>query len=85
MRAVFRHVVGWTCLLVGLVGLWLPILQGWLFIAIGALLLSRDVPVFARLVCWVEGRSPRVRAGLDRLRRWLHRTGNGVPPCPPSG
>jgi uncharacterized protein len=58
-------------LLLGVVGLVLPILQGWLFIGIGALLLAPDVPVFARLLSWVEERFPAVRGPLQRVRRRL--------------
>jgi uncharacterized protein len=55
----------------GVVGLFLPILQGWLLIGMGALLLAPDVPVFGRLVAWVEERFPAVRGTLQRVRRRL--------------
>jgi uncharacterized protein len=73
VNGVLRHVLGWLSLLVGLAGLVLPVLQGWLFIAIGALLLAPDVPIFARLVAWVEQRFPSVRGAL---RRWRKRLGH---------
>ncbi|MEW6336632.1 MAG: hypothetical protein ACOY3Y_16640 [Acidobacteriota bacterium] len=69
MRGVLRHVAGWGLLCLGVAGLFLPILQGWLLIALGALLLAPDVPLFARIVCWVEDRHPRVRGVLEALRR----------------
>lgn len=80
MRVLIRHLFGWGCLAVGLAGLVLPVLQGWLFIALGAVLLARDVPVFARLVCWTERRFPRLRGVLER---WRGRLGveHGPPPC----
>lgn len=82
MRRVLRHLFGWLFLVLGIAGLVLPILQGWLFIAIGALLLAPDVPLFARLVCWVEKRFPRVGEALARLRRRLDPHGKeAVPPC----
>ncbi len=68
MRAVIRHVLGWGSLLLGVAGLFLPILQGWLLIAIGAILLAPDVPLFARLVDWIEDRFPALRSGLRRMR-----------------
>ena len=81
-RTVVRHVLGWTSLTLGIAGLFLPVIQGWLFIGIGALLLAPEVPLFARLVCWVEERSPRVRRALDRFRE---RFGghDAPPPCKP--
>ena len=75
MRGLIRHVFGWGLVTLGVAGIFLPILQGWLFIALGALLLSPDVPFFARLLAWTERRFPglkptihrvRVRLGLDR-------------------
>lgn len=75
---MLRHIAGWGLLGLGAAGLFLPILQGWLLIGLGALLLAPDVPVFARLVCWVENRFPRLRKGLDAMRRNL---GQRRPPC----
>jgi len=80
MRGVLRHVAGWGFLFVGIAGLVLPILQGWLFIALGAILLAPDVPLFARLICWIEGRFPRLRRAVAHLRERFTR---GAPPCPP--
>lgn len=73
---------GWLLLVVGIAGLVLPILQGWLLIALGALLLSPDVPLFARLACWVEERFPRLRSVLRRFRSRVG-DGHAVPPCGP--
>jgi hypothetical protein len=71
MRAVIRHVLGWGSLLLGVAGLFLPGLQGLLLIATGAILLAPDVPIFARLVDWIEDRFPALRSGLQRLRERL--------------
>jgi uncharacterized protein len=72
MRGILRHLLGWLSLVLGIVGLALPILQGWLLIAIGALLLAPDVPFFARLAAWIERRAPVLR---EPLRRWRERLG----------
>lgn len=55
----------------GVLGLFLPVLQGWLLIGLGALLLAREVPVFRRMARWVEGRYPRIGGPLRRFRRRL--------------
>jgi len=80
MKVLIRHLFGWSFLAVGLAGLVLPILQGWLFIALGSLLLARDVPVFARFVCWAERRFPRLRGVISG---WRDRLGgkHAPPPC----
>ncbi len=69
LRTVARHALGWGFLLLGVAGLVLPVLQGWLFIAIGALLLSPDIPAFARLMSWLEARFPRLRSAIQAARR----------------
>jgi len=80
MKVLIRHLFGWGFLAVGLAGLVLPILQGWLFIALGALLLARDVPIFARSVCWAERRFPRLRGLTEEWRRRLG-VEHAPPPC----
>ena len=81
MGVIVRHVLGWLLLLVGVAGLVLPILQLWLFLALGALLLARDVPVFGRLSLWFEGRVPALGGAL---RRWRTKLGRPRHPGPDS-
>lgn len=83
MGRVLRHIAGWALLVLGVVGLVLPVLQGWLLIALGALLLAPDVPFFARLVGWVETRFPLLRGTLQTMRRRFGR--RAEPPCGPEG
>jgi len=66
--------VGVILILLGIPGLVLPILQGWLFLALGALLLSIDVPIFDRLVRWIEERVPPIKKTLERFRSFLKGT-----------
>lgn len=69
MRRAARISAGIIFLLVGLAGLVLPIIQGWLCLAIGAVILSRDIPFFARVENYLVSRAPRVGKVLDYLRR----------------
>ncbi len=80
---VVRLLLGWSLIALGIVGLVLPVLQGWFLIGVGALLLAPEVPLFGRLVYWIEKRFPRVGRVTARLRR---RLGKVVPPSegPPS-
>jgi uncharacterized protein len=71
MRRIVRITFGAILILLGIPGLVLPILQGWLFLALGALLLSVDVPFFDRLVHWIEERVPVVKKPLERVRVFL--------------
>jgi len=71
MRRFIRIALGSLLILLGVPGLFLPVLQGWLFIALGALLLSVDLPLFDRMVRWLEERFPLIRQPLERMRRFL--------------
>ena len=71
MWRIVRISLGTILILLGIPGLVLPILQGWLFLALGALLLSVDVPFFDRLVRWIEQKVPPVKKPVERLRNFL--------------
>ncbi|MBI5115573.1 hypothetical protein HZA56_03820 [Candidatus Poribacteria bacterium] len=64
-----RIVLGCILIFVGLIGFLLPILQGWLFIALGTLLLYRDLPFLQRMWAWIKRRFPRVGYAAERIRK----------------
>lgn len=64
-----RLIAGSCLLALGVLGLFLPVLQGWLLIGLGAILLAREVPLFRRLSHWVEDRYPRLGGPLRKFRR----------------
>lgn len=64
--------MGLVLIILGLVGLVVPILQGWLFLALGALVLSPDIPLFARMVDWIEKRFPAIKDQVQRFRQFLN-------------
>ncbi|MCI0658738.1 MAG: PGPGW domain-containing protein [Acidobacteria bacterium] len=70
-----RLSAGWALLVLGIIGLFLPFLQGLLFIASGLALLSTDLPWAKKL--------------LERFSRWrAERHGSRRPPdasTPPNG
>ena len=71
MWRLVRISLGTILILLGIPGLVLPILQGWLFLALGAVLLSVDVPFFDRMVRWIERKVPPVKKPVERLRNFL--------------
>jgi hypothetical protein len=71
MRRVVRISLGTMFILLGIAGLVLPVLQGWLFLALGSLLLSVDLPFFERPVQWLEKRIPQIQNPLERVRQYL--------------
>jgi len=80
---VGRHILGWLFIVLGILGLFLPILQGILFLCIGVLLLADDIPPFKRLIHKVESRWPRTRGPLETARRWMGLRPQAEAECPP--
>ena len=71
MKRLLRLTLGLVLLVLGLLGLVLPVLQGWLFLALAALVLSVDLPFLARIVDAIERRYPSLRHPLQKFRRFL--------------
>lgn len=71
MNKWVRALLGCIAMAIGLIGLVTPFLPGWLFLAIGMLLLSRAVPVFEKWLMRLEDRVPACRPHLHRVRHWL--------------
>ena len=71
------NLVGWMLVVIGVLGLFLPVLQGGLSLALGFALLSIGSP---RIHLWMRGwmgRWPKLWRRMEKLRRgvhrWLHR------------
>ena len=62
-------ITGWSFIALGIVGLFLPFLQGILFILIGLVILSKEHHWAGKVVAWVRSRFPK----LDRWFAWAHR------------
>ena len=71
MWRILRILCGAFFILAGMPGLILPILPGWLFLALGALLLSEDIPFFDRQFKWMENRVPQIKKPLERVKKFL--------------
>ena len=59
---------GWGCLAVGVIGGFIPVLQGWVFVVAGLLILSTEYEWAHRILVWVRNRFPRFAAAMDRVR-----------------
>lgn len=68
---------GWTCIVLGILGLVLPILQGFLFLFIGLVILSTHYAWAGRLLERIRRRFPRLSRTADdasaRASAWLQR------------
>ncbi|MFA6095258.1 MAG: hypothetical protein WC767_00205 [Candidatus Paceibacterota bacterium] len=70
---IATQILGIILIIAGVVGLFLPFLQGILFLAIGVYLLSIASP---RFKTWIDGhlmRFPKVKAHVDRQHERLSR------------
>jgi uncharacterized membrane protein YbaN (DUF454 family) len=62
-----RKIFGWAMLALGMLGLVLPFLQGFVFLAFGVFVL-RDQHIWAaRRWAWVEGRWPNMVTKLEAM------------------
>ena len=73
-----RHLVriltltlGWLCIGLGIVGLFLPLLQGVLLILLGLYLLSRESVIARRWFDRLRARYPKADAALRKLKQRL--------------
>ena len=73
--------LGWLFIVLGILGLFLPILQGILFLAIGLVLLAGESPAAGRLVEYLRKRYPKFGTVLDgataQVQRLVSRTSSG--------
>lgn len=82
VKRFFILALGWAFIVLGIIGLFLPILQGILFLLIGFILLSRESEWAQRRLEMLKTRYPRfaekydaAEAAADRL--WNRITRNG--------
>ncbi len=73
MKKIVIYVVGWTFLLIGVVGLVLPVLQGILFICVGLLILSKESPWAHRLLLRIKKKYPKIGGVLEDAHAYMDR------------
>ena len=74
VKRVAIEIVGWMFILLGIVGLFLPVLQGILFLLIGLFILSTQYEWARRLLDKTRERFPKIAAQFDKAKekasRW---------------
>ncbi len=68
MSRPLRIILAVLSLLVGVAGVFLPILQAWFFFGIGLVLLAPDIPMFQKWIGKIEQRYPRLGGRLRRFQ-----------------
>lgn len=75
LKRVLVLMVGWSFILLGIAGLFLPILQGILFLLIGLFILSTEYVWAHHLLARLRARYPRISAlahqAKERAERWM--------------
>ena len=90
MRLLIKKIavlaLGWFFVLLGIIGLFLPILQGILFILIGLIILSTEYVWAHRLLEKLKARFPttsqKATEASARAHQWLQRFGRNKPSSP---
>ena len=71
-------IIGWTFIVLGIAGLFLPVLQGILFLMIGLIILSGEYAWAHGVVERLRARFPWVAARFheasEKARTWMNRT-----------
>jgi len=73
MSRYLRIGFGTLMIILGVAGLFLPVLQGFLFLGVGGMVLYRDVPILPRMVRRLEDRLPIVGRIKGKIRKLLSR------------
>jgi len=74
-------VLGWMFIVLGIAGLFLPVLQGILFLLIGLIILSTEYVWAHKLLGKIKARFPKIAVHADAahqraervMHRWFHR------------
>lgn len=84
IKRVALLVVGWAFILLGIAGLFLPVLQGILFLLIGLFILSSEYVWAHQLLQRLKLRFPHFAEHFERARQradaWMSRTFHKKPP-----
>lgn len=76
---IIRLSLGYCFLLLGFLGGFIPILQGWIFIALGLILLKDHALWARRLSVWLRRKYPKVRpafkVAFHKIDNWLEKSG----------
>lgn len=59
---------GWGCLIIGAIGGFIPVFQGWIFGVAGLLILSTEYEWAHNLLVWLRRRFPRFARMMDRVK-----------------
>ena len=78
IKKIGISIVGWLFIILGILGLFLPILQGVLFIMVGMAILSSRSEIIKRFLNYLQKRYPHhhrhVMIWRERVMNWFRKT-----------
>ena len=78
IKKIGISIVGWLFIILGILGLFLPILQGVLFIMVGMAILSSRSEIIKRFLNYLQKRYPQyhrhVMIWRERITNWFRKT-----------
>ena len=87
-KKMARLITGWIFIIFGVIGLFLPILQGILFLALGIYLLAPCITFFHRMQERLYARHPHLKNRVQHMHETIKRVGcrliNKQPDEPPT-
>jgi uncharacterized membrane protein YbaN (DUF454 family) len=77
IKKVGLLIIGWSFIVLGILGLFLPFLQGILFLLIGLAILSSRSKMIKRFLRHLEERYPHLHEKIEiwkvKIRRWFRK------------
>jgi uncharacterized protein len=77
LKVILWQALGYFFLVLGVLGMFLPILQGFLFLFVGLIILARHAPWAERLLNYLRQKSPRLDRAIAKAEakthEWRHR------------
>lgn len=71
VKRILKLTLGWLFIILGVLGLFLPLLQGFLFLAIGLAVLSTESTRAKKILIWLKRKYPKPYARFALLKRKL--------------
>jgi uncharacterized membrane protein YbaN (DUF454 family) len=75
LKPILVQALGYTFLVLGVLGMFLPILQGFLFLFIGLIILARHAPWARRLLDRIRQHHPKFDEAITKAERKAHAWG----------
>jgi uncharacterized protein len=72
LKVILWQALGYTFLVLGMLGMFLPILQGFLFLFVGLIILARHAPWAERLLHYLRQKSRRLDRAIIKAEAKTH-------------